>query len=107
MTFKESISGDIDSIFFDLNTFGESHTIDELEITIIVDNEQLKKRTEKSGINADGIFADGVLFFAKIRDLGGLPKVGSVMEFDGELFRVADSKSYDGVAEIVLEANLS
>ena len=107
MTFKESIARDINTIFFDLDTFGENHIIDEVEMTIIIDNEELKKRTEKSGINAEGIFTDGFLFFAKTSDLGGLPKAGSVMEFDTKLYRVADSKNYDGVAEVVLEANLS
>lgn len=105
MTFKEKLQQDIKEIFFDLEIFGEIHQVNDTPMCIVIDNEVLKKISATQKDHTDGIFIDGVLFYVSMKELVILPSVGNVFYLDNEMYRVFSAKEYDGVAEIVLEAN--
>jgi len=106
-TFKQSIQDDISNIFFDLKLFGEIHLIDGDKINIIIDYDELTRRNGSQSANADGVFIEGLLFFADIKDFGRLPEAGSLLKLDESIYRVSEVTENSGVLEVVLEANIS
>lgn len=106
-TFKEAMQDDITNIFFDLTLFGEIHDVDGVEMNLLIDNEELKKRNSTKSVHTDGLYTGSVLFFAIKKDFEYPPEVEGVLRLDGDLYRVGDVKEYDGVLEVLLEANLS
>ena len=105
MTFKEQLQQDIKDVFFDIDIFGETHMVNDAPMSIMIDNEALKKVSATQKEHTDGIFVDGLLFYVSMAELGALPSVGNVLYLDDTMYRVFSAKEYDGVAEIVLEAN--
>lgn len=107
MTFKEQLQQDIKDVFMDIDIFGETHIVNDTPMSIIIDNEALKKVSATQKEHTDGIFVNGLLFYVSMKEMGTLPNVGNVLYLDDTVYRVFSAKEYDGVAEIVLEANTS
>lgn len=101
----EQCRTDVVSVFFDLEIFGEVHTIDGKDCCILLDNDMLKNYNARQSVHTDGLYAGAVLFYVAVEELGKLPVVGGVLQLDEEVYRVGTVIVYDGVAEIVLEVN--
>ncbi|WP_422447808.1 hypothetical protein [Thermoanaerobacterium sp. DL9XJH110] len=101
MSFKDIIQSDL-NVFFNLDEFAETHTIDGRPLNVIVDNDRLQQRSKKE---YDGISVGEILFYVKASDFGERPEQGTPMVFDGRQMYVFDCREDDGVYEIILQQN--
>ncbi len=107
MTLKQQMEQDNQNIFFDLDVFAEIHTINDVAMSIVIDNETLKKISVTQKEHTDGIFINGVLFYVSMEELVTLPSVGSILYLDSVMYIVVSAKEYGGIAEIILEEKTS
>jgi len=102
MNFKDQLALDIEGVFFNLNEFTDEVLIDGERKTVIIDDEQLKKRAEKEYF---GVAAGMLLYFIHVNSLTKKPEVGQTQFFNKRLYYVDDVKEAGGVYEIVLNQN--
>jgi len=100
-TFKEQIAQDL-AIFFNQNELAEPHQIDGRTLNVIVDEDQLKERSQKE---YDGISVGEILYFVKAEDYGERPEEGTPQIFDGRQMYVFNCRDNDGMFEIILSQN--
>lgn len=100
MSFKDIVQNDINSVFINIDEYGEKHYIDGVLKTVIMDNETLKERNQKE---YDGIVQADLLYFIKRSDVIKKIKSGDVQNFDGALYTVFDIKYDNGMYEIILQ----
>lgn len=103
MTFKEQIAEDIENIFFNIDEFGTIHKINEIEYTIVVDNQALLERQLKDEI--ENIFLGDILFFIRKSDLDYIPIIDDRINFDGLNYQVSKVTQNFGILEIILKGN--
>lgn len=103
-SFKEIVSNDINSTFFNENEFSEFHNIDGEDMLIQIDNDLLKERQAKF---AEGTYLDEVLFIVKKSDFGEPYPIGKQIKYDGEFMRINDFQKESDVYIITLGANMS
>lgn len=102
MGFKDQVNADLD-VFLNLDEFGELHTINGVQLNIVIDNDKLKERQAKAQYGYEG---DLLFYVAKV-SYGDLPAVGQIVRFDGEIYRVSDVQDAAGLLTITLAANMS
>jgi hypothetical protein len=107
MTFKECIRADVSDVFLNIDEFASLHTVNGRKIPIIIDNNELIEREKKAKSSMDGISVRTTLIYAKAKDYGNLPAVGSRVILDNQVYLVTDSMNEDGVYSIHLEYNRS
>lgn len=103
MGFKDQLSADL-AVFFNPEEFSDVHNIDERNLSVIVDNDRLKERSQKE---YDGITIGEILFFVKATDYGSRPEVGAPIVFDGRQMFVFNAREDMGLYEIILSQNRS
>lgn len=96
---KDLFESDL-NIFFDLDEHAETHTIDEKTMTIIVDNEQLMKRSKQE---FEGVIVGDLLYYAKVSDFLKKPRPDEIQIYDGDQYQVIDCREVDGMYEIILK----
>ncbi|TZE81997.1 hypothetical protein [Calorimonas adulescens] len=101
MSFKDTVQSDL-NVFFNLDEFAETRTIDGRALNVIVDNDRLQQRSQKE---YDGISVGEILFYVKASEFGERPEQGTPMIFDGRQMYVFDCREDDGVYEIILQQN--
>ena len=94
-SFKEQLEKDLDSVFFNMNEFAETHMIDGKEVPIVLDNDRIIELSMGKTVETRGIFTDDILFFVQKKD----------MEFDGEMYPISDVKEDFGGYTIILTGN--
>lgn len=99
--FKDYIQSDID-IFFNPDEFGEVHNINGRNMTIIIDINQLMKRSK---VEYQGISVGEILYYVRASKYGAKPKQEEYQEFDGRPMYVFDAREDDGIYEIILHSN--
>ena len=104
MALKDEILNDIDNIFFNIEDFGEIHTIENKRVVCVIDDDALKIR---SGSNDLSVSESTLLLFAKQSDLPTRKVAGDDIRIDGRIYIVDDWKVNLGVAEIALHQNVS
>jgi len=92
------------NVFMNLDEFAELHSIDGVELPVIIDNDRLRERTQKE---FNGISIGELLIFVKKDDLEKRPEIGRPMRFDKRQMYVADCIEDMGVYEIILTQNRS
>lgn len=97
---KDQIASDM-SIFFNLNEFGEKHTINGEEKTVIVDNEELESLKAKG---TESVHKLQILFFIPADSLPGKPKPEGPMKFDNKSYKVTSCIEDAGMFKIILGA---
>ncbi|MBP1926851.1 hypothetical protein J2Z76_002721 [Sedimentibacter acidaminivorans] len=100
MIFKEQLAHDTETIFLNNNEFSEVHIIDGVPTNIIIDNDELKKRTKNE---YNGIYFGDLLYFVDKRHFAKEPKIGETQIFDKRPCTVTDVKKSSTMYEIVLE----
>jgi len=98
---KDQIAQDR-AVFFNLNEFAEPHVIDGRTLNIVVDNDQLMRRSKKE---YDGLSVGEILYFVSAADFGERPQPGAPQVFDGRQMYVFDAREDMGVYEIILSQN--
>ena len=107
LSFKQILQRDIDTIFFNLNEFSDTHTIDDVEMTAMIDDMEHIEREKKMKSHMDGVYARQILLYVKASELGSLPAQGRLLKLDGRKYTVVDTVDEGGVYTITLEANRS
>lgn len=103
--FKDQIAEDLDT-FVNLDEFAEEHVIDGRTLSIVVDKDQLKKRTQAEyGSEYDGISIGEILYYVKAEEFGERPEEGTPQIYDGRQMYVVASREDTGVYEIILGQN--
>lgn len=106
-TFREQLEQDFEQTFFNLDEFAETHTIDGKEIPVVVDNETLMELTLGKSADTDGIFQDSKMIYIRKKDLDVEPVIDQLMEFDREIYQVANVLEEVGGYSIILKGNAS
>ncbi len=106
-TFKDMVKSDVKNVFMNPEEFGESHTVDGKEMSIIVDDNELIDREKKIKTMAEGLHKKRLLIHVSAEDFGSEPLIGRILELDGDYYEVADVSDEMGIYAITLEANRS
>ncbi|MCD7857737.1 MAG: hypothetical protein LUG55_08085 [Clostridiales bacterium] len=107
LTFKQAMMNDVTNVFFNPGEFADTHTIDGVEMTAMVDDVEHIEREKKMKSSMDGIYARQILLYVKASEFGPLPAQGRVLKLDGKTYSVVDTTDECGVYTITLEANRS
>lgn len=103
MSLKDEIASDLDNVFLNIEEFAENHLVEGKEILCVLDNDSLKRRQGSAEI---GIDESTLLLFAKVDDLPKKQK-GGLINIDHKEYIIDDWKVNFGMAEIVLQRNVS
>ena len=115
MTFKEQAEADIAAVFFNLDEFAETMTINGKAMDAILDDYELVERTKGAGTSsastssfgraAEGIYQRHVLLYVRADQYGPEPKPSAILTIEGRgHFTVTDCTSEAGVYAITLTA---
>lgn len=107
LNFKQILQRDIETIFFNLEEFSETHTVDGVEMTAMIDDMEHVEREKKMKSHMDVIYARQILLYVKASAFGPLPSQGRLLKLDGRNYTVVDTTDEGGVYTITLEANRS
>jgi hypothetical protein len=102
-TFRDYLNSNLD-IFFNTDEFATAHTINDIEMLILLDNDLLKERQAKLN-EPEGVYMADVLFHVKKSVYGERPVPGMVINFDGDITRVAHVEEDEGMYTIALMGN--
>lgn len=105
--FMDGVTEDLDTVFLDLDVFGERHVVQGEEITILYDNEELERIKEKKEKKKENRFEDDVhkadvLFYARESDLGSELSVNSLLSIDGKRYFIYQTRLVAGLWKIIL-----
>ena len=108
MTFKELTAMDNQNIFLNVNEFGELHIVNGKRMLVVIDCNELLEREKRYRARdaryAEGMFLKEILIYVREDEFGSLPKVGSMVKFDGKSYEVKDAINEDGIFSLTLEA---
>lgn len=99
MTLKDIIASDI-STFLNSLEFGEVHNIDGMDITIVIDNDLLEQKSQKSGL-----YLGDILFFIATSDLAVKPvnlEADKIITFDSASYRILKVIEEEGISQVYL-----
>ena len=111
MNFKEQLLEDLDTVFFNPDEFAEKHTINGVEVDIVVDNDKLAELYISRNFNSDyrnclkQLFTDSIMFYVRKCDLDFEPVPEQYIEYDGRGYLITDVKTDDESYTIVLGVN--
>lgn len=108
--FKDIIASDLDTVWYsDREEFWGNHEVNGKTIRVVVDNDELIRRTAKRVYTASdsGLYTGHKLLMLKAADYGPRPAIGNLITFDARKYRVVDTDTQDGLLIIELEANRS
>jgi hypothetical protein len=104
-SFKKLIEEDISTVFLNKMEFADTHTIDGVEMPVLIDeNELLERDKAKMGTHIDGIYKTRRLIYVAKSEFGLRPAQGRTIALDGRAFQVADCLEEYGILSIELEA---
>lgn len=105
MNFKEQLLEDLNTVFFNPDEFAEKHTINGVEVDIVVDNDKLAELFISRQINTEQLFTDSIMFYVRKCDLDFEPVPEQYIEYDGRGYLITDVKTDDESYTIVLGVN--
>ncbi len=103
--FKGMVERDIKNVFLNPLEFGEKHDIAGVEMTVLVDENELVQREKKYKNMAEGIHRKQLLVYVSAAEFGAPPPVGGMLELDGEYYEITDVADEDGIYSISLGGN--
>lgn len=97
------------NVFMNIDDFGETHTVNGREMTIIIDDDKLDEHEVRieGADHGDGIYAKQSLFYVRAADFGRRPANGSILKLDGKTYIVTKTISAGGIYTIEIEAKRS
>lgn len=108
--FKEQIASDLDNVWFSsLEEFWETHKINDVEMSVIVDNDELIRRTVKRVYTSgdSGLYTGHKLIMVRAAEYGARPAIGNQIIFDLRRYKIVDVDSQAGLYVIEMEAFFS
>lgn len=103
MGFQDMVAADIAAIFMDKAYFGQVFRVEGKEISIVIDNDELK---ERQGGQDLAVAESATLFHAAVSDLPPRKAPGSSLNINGRECIIDDWKEAMGVATIALRENI-
>lgn len=108
-TFRDCIAADVTSTFLNPAEFGEPHTVNGKQMTVILDENELQDRDKfkllGAGPGGTNYTATRMIYVAKA-EFGPRPALGAILTMDGRAYRVAAGTTEEaGILAITLEAN--
>lgn len=103
MGFKEMVAADRSDVFLSQDFFGEEYRIEGKKISIVIDNDELKKRQGSEDI---AVAESATLFYARAEDLPARRSPGQNLNVNGRECIVDDWKVDMGMATVVLRENI-
>ena len=104
MNFKDTITDDVDKVFFNDTEFASSVIVDGRTVPVIVDDDSLNEKTETYAM---GLAEGERLIFVKEKDMVRLPHIGEQISFKGEHWYVRHFINNAGVLELRIGKNLA
>lgn len=104
--FKDLVARDLDAVWFsELEEFWETRTVNGKEMRVIVDNDELIRRTAKRVYTASdsGLYAGHKLLMVRASEYGGRPAIGNQILYENRRYKVVDADTQDGLHIIELE----
>lgn len=102
MSFKEQIRKDLDSVFLNLNEFAELHRVEGVQISVVVDNDQLVKLKQGQIL---GLVEADMLLMGREEDFPADLDPGRLLNVDGRELIVTNSGKDMGLVEVALSQN--
>ena len=101
-TFREHLADDLNSVFFNEREFAEKAIINDLEMTVILDNIKEKKSKGEYEYGYTNHIEAEKLIILKYSDyeLIGSPSQGERLILNGESFEILDTDSCDGIVDV-------
>ncbi|ADO82818.1 hypothetical protein [Ilyobacter polytropus] len=101
-TFKEHLTNDFNSAFFNEREFAEKVVINDLEMTVVLDNIKEKKPKGEYEYGYTNHIEAEKLIILKYSDyeLIGRPSQGERLILNGESFEILDTDSCDGIVDV-------
>jgi hypothetical protein len=106
MNFKDIIQNDTKT-FLNPKEFGDKHIVEGKEMTIIIDENELTEREKHYKMQDEGLMKRQILFYVSKVEFGELPKQGTILSLDREVYTVSNAICEGGIYSIELEANIS
>ena len=103
MSFKDMLAEDLANTFFDVDTFGEEYRIEGKTITIVIDNDELKRRQGGQDL---AVAESATLFHAKVSDLPSRRSPSQNLNVNGREIIIDDWQVSAGMATIALRENI-
>lgn len=102
MSFKEQILKDLDTVFLNLDEFAELHRIEGVQVTVVVDSDQLNKLKKGQIL---GLIEADMLLMGKEADFPDDLEPGRLLNVDGRELIVVNSGKDMGLVEVALRQN--
>lgn len=104
MTFKERIQKDLDAVFLNLGEFAELHRVEGVQISVVVDDDQLQKLKKGQIL---GLVEADILLMGKESDFPEDLDPGRLLNYDGRELLITSSGKNMGLVEVALSQNRS
>lgn len=103
--FKEAVQKDIENCFLNIDEFSDIHTINDKTMPAMLDDVEATEREIKYiGFGNNGAYVKKTILYVAAADYGIMPAVGNALKVDGNMYRIYDISSEDGIYAITLEA---
>lgn len=103
MNFKEQIERDLD-VFLNLDEFAELHRVEGVQITVVVDDDQLNKLKQGQIL---GLVEADMLLMGRESDFPARLEPGRLLNVDGREMLVTNSGTAAGLVEVALRQNIT
>lgn len=97
--FKDMVKKDIDSIFLNLDEFGEKHSWDGVELQCVVDDDTM---IQQFSAEFDLLPKGSHLIYANADSFAKRPQVSSVVRFDKIIYTIDEIEEQMGMYRIFL-----
>lgn len=101
MNFKEQIERDLD-VFLNRDEFAELHRVEGVQITVVVDDDQLNKLKQGQIL---GLVEADMLLMGRESDFPARLEPGRLLNVDGREMLVTNSGTAAGLVEVALRQN--
>lgn len=100
MNFKEMVKSDIDSVFLNLEEYGEEHEINGEVVICVIDSDNIR---EKQGGTSKALSEADMMIFARTEDLSNQKGYGDTLILDGVPYIVQTWDDAMGMTTITLK----
>lgn len=102
MNLKEQFLHDLDAVFLNLDEFAETHRVEGVKISVVVDNDQLNKLKQGQLL---GLVEADMLLLGRECDFPEDLDPGRLLNVDGRELIVTNSGKDMGLVEVALSQN--
>ncbi len=102
MTFKEQLKADNRNVFLNTTEFADIHTINDVEMPVIIDEDEIEENENVRNYESDGMFRVEKIIYVDFDSLGKAPVVHSSLKLDGKKLFVLNTSNSNDMLKIIL-----